>query len=77
MQRRIFEMVELQQSREKVDEKSQLYRAKIKNRFDGNIKDSTFSVGEMVLRWDARKDKRVSMVSLTIFGLALFWYQKF
>ena len=51
-------MIELQQSREKVDEKAQLYRTKIKNRFDKNIKEHTFSEGEMVLRWDARKEKK-------------------
>ena len=56
MQRRIFEMIELQQNREKVDEKEQLYRSKIKSRFDRNIKEKTFSVGDMVLRWDERKE---------------------
>ena len=58
MQRRIFEMIELQQNREKVDEKAQLYRSKIKSRFDRNIKEKTFSVGDMVLRWDARKEQK-------------------
>jgi len=36
MQRRIFEMIELQQNREKVDKEAQQYRAKVKNRFDKN-----------------------------------------
>ena len=58
MQRRIFEMIELQQNREKVDEKEQLYRTKIKSRFDRNSKENTFSVADMVLRWDARKEKK-------------------
>ena len=52
MQRRIYEMIELQQNREKVEEKAQLYRLKIKSRFDRKIKDNTFSVGDMVLRCD-------------------------
>ena len=39
MQRRIFEMIESQQSREKVDEKAQLYKTKIKIRFDRNSKE--------------------------------------
>ena len=51
-------MIELQQNREKVEEKAQLYRLKIKNRFDRKIKDNTFSIGDMVLRWDARKEKK-------------------
>ena len=51
-------MIELQQNREKVDEKAQLYRAKVKNMFDRNIKEYTFTEGEMVLRWDARKEQK-------------------
>ena len=51
-------MIELQQNREKVEESAQLDRLKIKNRFDKKIKDSTFSVGDMVLRWDARKEQK-------------------
>ena len=51
-------MIELRQSREKLDEKAQLYRLKIKSRFDRNIKENTVSVGDMVLRWVARKEKK-------------------
>ena len=38
MQRRIYAMIELQQNREKVEEKAQLYRLKIKERFDRKSK---------------------------------------
>ena len=41
-----------------MDEKPQLYRAKVKNMFDRNIKENTFIEGEMVLRWDARKEQK-------------------
>ena len=58
MQRRIYEMIELQQNREKVEERAQLYRLKIKSRFDRKIKENTFLVGDMVLRWDARKEQK-------------------
>ena len=58
MQRIIYAMIELQQKREKLEEKAQLYKLKIKERFDRKIKDNTFSVGDMVLRWDARKEKK-------------------
>ena len=51
-------VIELQQNREKVEEKAQLYRLKIKERFDRKIKDNTFSIGDMVLRWDARKEQK-------------------
>ena len=58
MQGRIYAMIELQQNREKVEEKAQLYRLKIKERFDRKIKYNTFTIGDMVLRWDARKEKK-------------------
>ena len=58
MQRRIYEIIELQKNRERVEEKEQLYRLKIKDKFDRKIKDNTFSIGDMVLRWDARKEKK-------------------
>ena len=51
-------MIELQQNREKVEERAQLYRLKIKRIFDRNIKENTFLVGDMVLRWDARKEQK-------------------
>ena len=35
-----------------------MYRAKIKSRFDRNSKENTFSVADMVLRWDARKEQK-------------------
>ena len=41
-----------------MEEKGQLYRLKIKRRFDRKIKDNTFSIGDMVLRWDAKKEKK-------------------
>ena len=41
-----------------MDEKAQLYRSKIKSRFDRNGKENTFSVADMVLRWDERKEQK-------------------
>ena len=35
-----------------------MYRKKIKERFDRKIKENTFSFGDMVLRWDARKEQK-------------------
>ena len=35
-----------------------MYRAKIKSRFDRSIKENNFSVGDMVLRCDARKEQK-------------------
>ena len=58
MQRIIYALIELQQKRETVEERAQLYRLKIKERFDRKIKENIFLVGDMVLRWDARKDNK-------------------
>ena len=58
IQRRIYALIELQQKHETVQEKAQLYRTKVKERFDRKIKENTFSNGDMVLRWDARKEQK-------------------
>ena len=51
-------MVELQQVREQVVEKSEAHQKKIKNIFDKKEKVDNFQVGDWVLKWDAvRKDK--------------------
>ena len=71
IQRRIYALIELQHKCEIIEEKAQLYRTKIKERFDRNIKEKTFSDGDMVLRWDARKEQKKSMASLIIYGLVL------
>ena len=42
MQRRIFEMIELQQHREKVDKEAQLYRAKVKTGLTKELKSILF-----------------------------------
>ena len=58
IQMRVYALIELQQNRESVEEKAQLYRRKIKERFDRKIKENTFFNGDMVLRWDARKKQK-------------------
>ena len=37
---------------------TQIHRKNIKERFDKRIKENTFSYGDMVLRWDARKEQK-------------------
>ena len=58
IQRRIYALIELQQKRETVEEKYQLYKTKVKERFDRKIKESTFSNGDMVLIWDYTKEQK-------------------
>ena len=55
IQRRFFSLIELQQEREAVEEKAQMYRKEIKESFDRKIKVNNFFCRDMVLRWDARK----------------------
>ena len=58
VQRRIFSLIELQQEREAIEEKAQMYKKNIKERFDKKMKENTFSCGDMILRWDAGKEKK-------------------
>ena len=58
IQRRIFSLIELQQEREYVEERAQIYKKEIKERFDRRIKENTFSCGDMILRWDAQKEQK-------------------
>ena len=56
IQRRVYALIQSQQEREAVAKKDPMYRKKIKERFDRKIKENNFSFGDMVLRWDARKE---------------------
>ena len=58
IQRIFYALIELQQECEAVDEKAQIHRRNIKERFDKKIKENTFSFGDIVLRWDARKEQK-------------------
>ena len=51
-------MIELLQECEALIEKAQDYNRKIKEKFDRKVKENDFSCGDMVLRWDARKEQK-------------------
>ena len=54
----MLDLVELQQVREQLVEKSEAHQKKIKSIFDKKEKVENFQVGDWVLKWDAiRKDK--------------------
>ena len=58
MVRRMLDLVELQQVREQLVEKSEAHQKKIKSIFDKKAKVDNFQVGDQVLKWDAvRQDK--------------------
>jgi hypothetical protein len=54
--RRMNQLVQVQQSREQVDEKIQEYQDKIKAMFDRREKHRKFITGDLVLRWDSRRE---------------------
>jgi hypothetical protein len=55
--RRINQLIEVQQHRVEVDEKMQKYQDEMKTLFDLKAKDREFLLGDLVLRWDARKEE--------------------
>jgi hypothetical protein len=54
--RRINQLIEVQQHRDEIDEKMQKYQDNMKLLFDRKAKDRNFLPGDLVLRWDARKE---------------------
>eukprot|EP00253_Pinus_taeda_P011252 PITA_11252 len=57
MVRRMNNLVELQQIREQLVEKSKAHQKKIKETFDRKAKVDNFQVGDWVLKWNAFKEK--------------------
>jgi hypothetical protein len=53
--RRIHDLVELQQDREQLLEKTELHQEMIKRNFDKKVKSDVFKAGDMVLKWDAAR----------------------
>ena len=54
--RRINQLIEVQQNRVEVDEKLQKYQDNMKALFDQKAKDREFLPGDLVLKWEARKE---------------------
>jgi hypothetical protein len=54
--RRINQLIEVQQNRAEVDEKLQKYQDNMKALFDQKAKDREFLPGDLVLKWEARKE---------------------
>jgi transposase InsO family protein len=55
--RRINQLIEVQQHRVEVDERLQKYQDDMKSLFDRREKDRDFLPGDLVLRWDARREE--------------------
>jgi hypothetical protein len=54
--RRINQIIEVQQNRVEVDDKLKKYQDNMKALFDKKSKDMEFLPGDLVLRWEARKE---------------------
>jgi len=56
--RRFFQLIELQQKRETINEHAQNFKDKMKIIFDKKEKQDTFQTGDLVLKWDARREEK-------------------
>ena len=54
--RRIIQIIEVQQNMAEVDDKLQRYQYNMKSLFNKKAKDRDFLPGDLVLKWDARKE---------------------
>jgi hypothetical protein len=57
-QRRKNELINVQQTREKAFNNSQVHQDRIKKDFNRYTKEDDFKVGDLVLKWDARNEDR-------------------
>lgn len=51
-------MIQLQQTREELYNKSQLFQEKTKKAFDKGAKQDEFHINDLVLKWDARYEDK-------------------
>jgi hypothetical protein len=58
MVKRIQQLVEVQQTREKLLDKAQDHQHKIKKTFDKKVSKKYFHLGDLVLKWDAPKQDK-------------------
>jgi hypothetical protein len=58
IQRRVFQIIEVQHNREKMDQKTVILQRRVKETFDKKTKKDIFQEGDLVLRWDARREDK-------------------
>jgi hypothetical protein len=58
MQRRINQIICLQQTREEVYNRVQVLQEKLKKAFDRRTKAEDFNIGDKVLKWDSRRESK-------------------
>ena len=58
MQRRVNQIVCLQQTREEVYNRVQVLQEKLKKAYDRKTKAEDFNIGDKVLKWDSRRESK-------------------
>ena len=58
MQRRINQLIELHQMREREYDRFQVHQEKMKKTFDKKIKNRDFQINDLVLKWNSRKEDK-------------------
>ena len=58
MQRRINQIIELEEKINKAYNKVQIHQEKMKNTFDRKVKEEQFQIDDLVLKWDAPKEDK-------------------
>ena len=72
MEKRMSNLVELQQIREQLVEKSRIHQKNIKDTFDRKAKMDSFQVDDWVLKWDALKEKKGNHGKFNALWMGLF-----
>ena len=83
MQRRINQIIELEEQRNKYYDKVQIHQEKMKNTFDRRVKEEQFQIDDLVLKWDAPKEDKhgkfdqmwqvLMLLQVTEGKMDLFW----
>ena len=58
LQKRINQLVEVQQIRDQVVDKAQIFQDRVKKGFDMKAKPNDFQQGDLVLKWDVRHEDK-------------------
>ena len=58
MQRRINQIIELNELRCRAYEKVQVHQEKMKKTFDSRVKEEQFQIDDLVLKWDAPREEK-------------------
>jgi hypothetical protein len=58
IQRIIFQIIEVQQKRRALNQRIEAYQSKVKEAFDRKTKKKIFQEGDLILRWDARREDK-------------------